>query len=217
MPWRFLNVASKAFVKQRLDLQVEGLEHVPKTGPVLIAARHFHHLYDGCAVIATVPRPCHVLVALDWVSNKPGRAAMEGVCRAARWPIVVRPGGPGAAGPAKAAAAFRAAARDCLDLWREQRILLVFPEGYPNVDPGYTPKLNEEEFLPFQIGYLRLVELAQRQGMQVPIVPAGLSYERGIRWQVKLRFGTPVFIDTYPRKVDAAREIEAQVGKLSSD
>ena len=40
---------------RRIDLRVEGLEHLPATGPAIIAARHFHHFYDGCALVAVVP------------------------------------------------------------------------------------------------------------------------------------------------------------------
>ena len=188
---------------------------MPANGPVLIAARHFHHLYDGCVLVAILPRPAHILVALDWVSNRPGRVAMESVCRAARWPIVKRPDGPDGIGAREAALAFRRAARESLELWRDNRILLMFPEGYPNVDPGYTPKRDDTAFLPFQSGYLRLVTLADRQGIRVPIIPAGFSYQRGRRWRVQLRFGAPVFIDAYPQETDVAREIEMQVRLLS--
>jgi hypothetical protein len=37
------------------EFTVEGLEHVPASGPVLIVARHFHHLYDGCILLIIFP------------------------------------------------------------------------------------------------------------------------------------------------------------------
>jgi len=216
MPWRFLHGASKVVVRRRLELRVDGLHHVPAQGPVLIAARHFHHLYDGCALLATVPRPLHILVALDWVANPMGRIVMEQACHAARWPVVERPALQGGVATKDAAFAFRHAARESLDLWREGRMLLVFPEGYPNIDPGFTPKRDETEFLPFQRGYIRLVTLAAQKGMQVPIVPAGLSYQRGERWRVHLRFGTPMFIEKgHSQEEAAAQAIEAEVRRLS--
>ena len=58
---------------RRIDLRVEGLEHLPATGPAIIAARHFHHFYDGCALVAVVPRPMKILVTLDWVGNAAGQ------------------------------------------------------------------------------------------------------------------------------------------------
>ena len=40
---------------------------------------------------------------------------------------------------------------------------MVFPEGYPNVDPDYTPK-GEGEMLPFRPGFARLAVLAAQAG-----------------------------------------------------
>jgi len=72
-----MRLGSRAIAGRRLQLTVEGLEHVPTSGPALIAARHYHHLYDGCALIATLPRPVHILVALDWVDRPIVRRVME--------------------------------------------------------------------------------------------------------------------------------------------
>ncbi len=67
--WRSIRAASKGVVAKDLELSVDGLEHVPPTGPVLLVARHYHHLYDGCAVMATIPRQVQVLVGLDWIEQ----------------------------------------------------------------------------------------------------------------------------------------------------
>jgi 1-acyl-sn-glycerol-3-phosphate acyltransferase len=213
-----IRTAAKALVGRRLDLHVEGLEHVPFDGPVLIAARHFHHLCDGCAILATVPRPVHILVALDWLQNRAGRAAMEKACRAAGWPVVLRPHGPsGDIDELGAARVFRAAARDSLALFAAGKVLLVFPEGYPNIDPGYTPKQGDDEFLPFQPGVVRLASLAATRGLSVPIVPAGLSYRRANRWQVTLRFGEPLILVDRTQEAAILRTLEARVHVLSTD
>lgn len=211
--WRFLRAAGGRVAARNLDLKIEGQDRIPTRGPVLLAARHFHHLYDGCVILTSIPRPVHILVGLDWVSNPMIGRVMRFACRSARWPVVARPGAHSGVTARDAAIAFRQAANDSLDLFREGRILLVFPEGYPNIDPSYTPKRDESEFLPFQQGYLRLVKLAAREVMEVPVVPVGLEYQRGDgdRWQVTLRFGDPVTVDD----ADAARDIEHQVRALS--
>ena len=46
-----------------------GLEHIPTDGPVLLIARHYHHLFDGVVLLLSVPRPIHILVTLDWVKT----------------------------------------------------------------------------------------------------------------------------------------------------
>ena len=211
-----LRTAGKALVSRKLDLRVEGLEHVPFDGPVLLAARHYHHLYDGCAILATVPRTVHILVALDWLQNRAGRMAMERACRAAGWPVVLRLDSPAGVDELAAARVFLATARDSLALLSAGKALLVFPEGYPNIDPGYTPKQGDE-FLSFQPGVVRLASLAAARGLRVPIVPAGFSYRRGKRWNVTLRFGEPLMLTDRAQESDVLWQLEACVRALSTD
>jgi putative membrane protein len=216
MAWRSLRAASKLIVRQRLDLRVEGTGFIPATGPAMIVARHFHHLYDGCALLAVVPRPIHIVVALDWVEHRPGRFAMEQACRAAAWPVVLRRNGATVVDEGQAMRTLRRTAIAVQTLLEAGRIVLVFPEGYPNVDPGYTPKRDESEFLPFQPGFVRLATLAAAQGIRVPIIPAGLSYRRGHRWQADLRFGEPLTIDRRSQEQAILHETESRVHALST-
>jgi putative membrane protein len=202
---------------RRIDLSVVGLEHLPATGSAVIAARHFHHFYDGCVLIAVVPRPLKILVTLDWVRNAATLQLMRAACRLARWPVVVRTGA--RAGPAGAAATrkqLRAAARESVALLRAGQFLLIFPEGFPNVDPIFTPKTGDDAFLAFRPGFLRFARLAERDGItRVPIVPVGLQYQRGDRWRVAVRFGQPVTLcpeRDVPAQVAA---IEQQIRELS--
>ncbi len=228
MAWRSLHLICRRALARHVDLTVEGLEHVPRAGPVLIAARHYHHLYDGCAIGTTLPRHIHVLVAMDWLQRPAARGIMARACRAARFPVVIRPGAAGrrpdlrdnptarAAFDAEASRALRRAATETVALLRAGHVVLVFPEGYPNVDPGYTPKTGEE-FLPFEPGFARLVALAQRDGgPRVPIVPAGLSYTRGPRWTLTLRYGPPLFLNQTTNRFAFVREVEARVKILSA-
>lgn len=215
MPWRSLRAASKLVVRRHLDLRVEGAEFLPPSGPAIIAARHFHHLYDGCALLATVTRPLHILVALDWVHNRPGRRLMERACRAAGWPVVFRRDAENPVDDAAATRTLRRATAETLDLLAAGRLVLIFPEGYPNVDPGYTPKRDAAAFLPFQPGFVRLAALAARRGLRVPIVPAGFAYQRGDRWQATLRFGAPVSVERRDQEEAILREVETRVRGLS--
>lgn len=210
-----LRVASKRLVRQRLDLRVEGAENIPAHGPVIIAARHFHHLYDGAVMVSIVPRPVRILVGLDWVRNPAGKFMMRRLCRAASWPVVMRPGETSTRQGGDAAHALRRAVGDSMKTLEEGHVLLVFPEGYPNIDPGYTPKKDESAFLPFQPGFLRLASIAAGRGMKVPIVPAGFSYGRGHRWQVVARFGEPVYAAHRNEAPSVLEHVEREVHRLS--
>lgn len=217
MAWRSLRTAGGILVNRRLDLQVHGAGNVPGSGPVIIAARHFHHLYDGAAIVSTISRPVHILVGLDWVKSPIGKKVMDKLCSAAEWPVVLRRDGPGLKGDPEAARQLRRAFKDSLSLLRDGRILLMFPEGYPNIDPGYTPKQDESAFLPFQPGFAQIASSAARAGVSVPIVPAGFSYRRGPKWSVTLNFGSPVDATGQDDIQAITSQIESAVNDLSRE
>lgn len=211
--------------RRQADIRVEGLEHLPSRGPALLAARHFHHLLDGCALVSTIDRPVCILVALDWVQGRIGRRLMEATCGMARWPVILR--GDGLAGQ-RGSTAFRAdearrylrtAVSESIQLLRAGELLVVFPEAYPNIDPAYTPKTSPETFLPFRDGYLKLVERAQRDGTRVPIVPVGFAYmeQPNGRWSLMMRMGEPVNLNTdgESNREHVARLVEDRVYALS--
>ena len=180
--WSRRQVAS-ALVKRGLDLHVTGLEHVPECGPAILVARHYHHLYDAAAILASVDREVHVLIAADWLGRGLRLALMRALAAAARWPMVWRRG--------SAWRFNRDGYRASIELLEEGRLLLIFPEGYPNVDPLGSMKPDSEAFLPFTAGFLALAERADRS---VPLVPVGLFYAKRNRdrWSVWLRFGKPI-------------------------
>jgi 1-acyl-sn-glycerol-3-phosphate acyltransferase len=200
-----------------IDLRVEGLEHLPATGPAIIAARHFHHFYDGCALVAVVPRPLKILVTLDWMENAAGLRLMRGACQIVNWPVVDRTDSHALHGGAMATRRkLLLATRESVELLRAGQLVLVFPEGYPNIDPSFTPKTGDDAFLPFQPGFVRFAALAERDGItRVPIVPVGLEYQRGDRWRVTVRFGLPVTRSPEVDIRDQVSAIEEQVRCLS--
>jgi hypothetical protein len=107
--------------------------------------------------------------------------------------------------------------RLCLSLLREGRPLLVFPEGYPAVDPKGSHKTDPEGFLPFDAGFL---VLAERAGLEIPILPVGLWYSprQGGGWTVWLRFGRPLCLSAGnrgQRRVQVAA-VEVEVRRLSA-
>lgn len=214
---RYIRGRCRRALRREVELRVEGVEHVPTTGPAILAARHVHHKFDGCAIVASVPRPIHLLVALDWVRPGRDRWFMDWACGVMRWPTVLRTEGPAAVDRAEARRRLRRATREAVGLLREGRLLLVFPEGYPSIDPHPTPKAGLDDWLPFQPGFVRLAALAEGDGRaRVPIIPVGLSYEPGPRWGIDLRFGAPCFLSPGARPGEVARAVEARVKELSA-
>jgi putative membrane protein len=121
---------------------------------------------------------------------------MEWMCRAAEYPIVLRSPTVERTGSYRRAEMVRytrAAFRETTRLLRGGRVVLVFPEGYPTVDPTGTRKEGPNDWLPFEPGFLKMIELAERDGTtRVSLVPVGFAYEPGERWTITARIGSPV-------------------------
>jgi putative membrane protein len=206
-------IAWWAVRRQTASVDVEGVPNVPASGPVMLVARHFHHLLDGSVLVRAIPRPVHIVVGLDWTANARERRWMERACRAAQYPIVLRPptlGRRGGFGGDELLRYTRGAFREVTALLRGGRVVLVFPEGYPNVDPAFSQKADDDAFLPFADGYRRMIALAQRDGVtRVAVVPVGFHYTRGARWTIRARIGAPRFDPSAGEVERAVRELSA--------
>jgi 1-acyl-sn-glycerol-3-phosphate acyltransferase len=194
-------IAAWALRTQTASVRIEGIEHVPRDGPVLLVARHYHHLLDGAVVIAHLRRPVHIMVALDWTADARQRRWMERACRWARYPVILRPATTGTRGgydPRETPRYLRRGLSDAANLLRDGRVVLVFPEGYPAIDPAASdaapPHPNGDEMLPFAAGFRTILRAAERRGARaVTVLPLGFRYEReGTRWNVIARFGAPL-------------------------
>jgi len=218
--WQFLRAGARRTISRKAVLTVTGLEHIPAQGPILIAAHHYHHLYDGCALFATIDRPTHTIVGLDWVGTGALSHVMKRLCQSARWPVVIRAAGD----EIGRLRVFRQALRETTELLREGRVVIVFPEGYPNIDPHSTPKQGDE-FLPFQAGFLKFARVAESAGVSsISIVPAGFSYRKlngnegnpgNKEWAIHLAFGEPFFLRDLADDRSGCVAIEETVKRLS--
>ncbi|WP_376795592.1 carotenoid biosynthesis protein [Thermogemmatispora sp.] len=228
--WLLMRAGARAISHWAVRIRVEGLEQVPRKGPILIAARHFHYFYDGYALLRALPRRLHTVVALDWLRSKRLRFAIELGCSLVDWLVVLRseqfreqPGNtePRAYSPREVRRYMRQMATRAVSLLRAGEVLVIFPEAYPNIDPHPSPKADLEQFLPFRPGFVKLVELAERDGRtQVAVVPAGLAYAREggrrQRWRVTVRFGRALYRKDFASAEQMRRAVEEQVQLLSA-
>ena len=224
-----MSIGSFLIIRWKICLSCEGLENVPRSGPVLITAHHFHHFYDGCILLGVMPRRLHIFVALDWIRRRRTRYVMEGVCALVGWPVALRSERlnrpekvegrkrSGAYAPNEARRYLLQAFIAATNQLRRGEALVLFPEAYPNIDPTFTPKQNNEVFLPFKSGFARIVEKAERDGRTcVAIIPVGLNYIYKERWQVTLRCGPALLRKDYPTEQQLIEALEEQVHRLSS-
>jgi 1-acyl-sn-glycerol-3-phosphate acyltransferase len=225
--WRVMWLGSQVLFRRKLIPHAEGLEHLPCSGPVLIVARHFHFFYDGYVLMRTVPRSFHTIVALDWLQSKALRLLIEFACSLPDWPIILRSERFQAHEKDKSWAYRQVEARrylrqmtlTAIRLLRSREILVMFPEGYPNIDPHPTPKPDLDAFLPFRPGFVKLAELAERDGKtHVAIIPVGFTYTRDgdKRWQATVRFGSPLFRSNFATIEQLVQAVEDRVHALST-
>jgi putative membrane protein len=143
-----MQLIARAVAVGRLETISSDVGHIPATGPAIIVVRHYHHLYDGLALFAALPRQFHILVTLDWVQNAAMQSVMTRLSRLARWPVVLRAdalqqkndrGG----SPSRHAFSLadvqryqRRAFQESVQLLLDHRLVVIFPEGYPNIDPS---------------------------------------------------------------------------------
>ncbi|HXV80912.1 MAG TPA: 1-acyl-sn-glycerol-3-phosphate acyltransferase [Candidatus Binatia bacterium] len=225
---QIIRLGAGALAAGRIKMTAAGLEHIPGEGPVLLIARHYHHLFDGVVLLLSVPRPIRILVTLDWAKNKPVRRLMTLATTMARWPVVPRGdtlracGDPGR-GQSGALTRVdikryqRAALRDSVALLAQGCLLVVFPEGYPNIDPHYTPKTKPEDILPFRTGFATIGAVTEKRlGIKVPIVPAGFHYTKDSCWSARLNIGEAVYLADFVSRRALVSCVEKRVADLST-
>lgn len=211
-------------VVRYMNLRVEGAHHLPLGGAALIAARHYHHAFDGSALVLGLPRQPHLFVALDWARSPFQRQVMETACRLAEWPVAIRTESfgddpqLGAFERREAQRYVRRAIAFGAELLVRGEWLALFPEGYPTIDPAGSRKRRDDEYLPFRPGLLAIVAQAERaRAGRVPIVPAGLAYAAaGARTDVTLRLGAPLFFQPGTERTAFLAELEGRVRELSA-
>jgi 1-acyl-sn-glycerol-3-phosphate acyltransferase len=219
-----MRLIARCLATNRLHTVASGLEHIPAEGPALIVARHYHHLYDGLALFAALPRRFHILVTLDWVKNKPTKLLMQSLNRLARWPTLLRAdvvarhadGSNNLFSDRDVIRFQRRAILQSVELLAEGRLLVVFPEGFPNIDPVFTPKAAVDEFLPFKTGFLSIIAAAEKKiGVKVPLIPAGICYTTKKICIGHLAFGRAIDREQFPTREQLLDFLQAEVKKLS--
>lgn len=196
---------------RRLRLHLSSTWSLPPEGPALIAARHAHHLYDGVALLAALPRFPVILVGLDWAGVGVRRAMMEVLCALVGWPVIDRPT------DGRRVKGLRTGLESAVEALVEGEVVVVFPEGYPQVDPHRRePTVHPSSTRRGTIWIAR--RAAERLGRPVPVLPLGIVYrEEGASPIVALRFGTELGVTGESDDRALIREVETAIRQLSRD
>lgn len=187
--YRLCSISSWIYCKLWHRLEVRGLEHVPKTGGILIASNHQSHV-DILIYGGIVPR--HVsFVARDTLANQRWLAYVMRQCGA----VLIQRG-----------ASDRRALRAMADHLEAGDVVAIFPEG-TRTDDG---SLRE-----FKGGALLVARLAKVPIVPAGISGANLAFPRGAALprprKIRLAFGPPID-SALP---DAQERLVAAVAALS--
>jgi 1-acyl-sn-glycerol-3-phosphate acyltransferase len=108
---RLLRPAARAWFNARYEIHQHGPEHVPDTGPVLVASNHIG-LLDGPLLAAFAPRPVHALTKKEMFEGRTGVALRAvGQIPLSRFEVDV------------------SAVKGCLRVLRDGGVVAVYPEG----------------------------------------------------------------------------------------
>lgn len=148
-------------------VRLEGLEEVPRKGPLVLAVNHVSAL-DPIIVAALFPRPVHFMAKEELFRNPLLGQVM-------RWVYAF---------PVRRGEADRQAVSRALELLRAGRVVGIFPEGTRSLD-GQLGRL--------QGGAAWLALKGGAPVLPALILGTQLAMPKGVRWprrvQVRVRFG----------------------------
>jgi 1-acyl-sn-glycerol-3-phosphate acyltransferase len=188
------------------DIDVRGVERVPRNGPVLLTVNHPNALVDALIVGWVVPRRILITAKgtlfknplagalLAWLGVLPLRRVSDERDASRR------------SDPARNEETFRAVHRAL----RRRHAVLIFPEGKSHDEPALAP---------LKTGAARMALQARHAG-DVPgltVVPIGLTFERkeAPRTRVLVQVGEPISMDHW-RAPAEGRPIESLTAEIDS-
>jgi 1-acyl-sn-glycerol-3-phosphate acyltransferase len=201
----FLRIVTRVFFRQ---VEVVGLENVPRIGPVLFAGNHPNSLIDPLLIITTCGRKVHFAAKDTLFKGWLMRALLSGLGAVPikrrddhdGTPRDVKPG----AAPVDNDAAFEA----MFAVLGESGAIGIFPEGLSH---------DESQLARLKTGAARLaLGGAQRAPRAIQIVPCGLTFihPKRFRSRVLVQFGPP--IEVQPTRENTTNEVKALTAEIDA-
>lgn len=186
------------------DIQVEGLERLPRERPVILVVNHPNALVDAMLIAWIVPRRVRITAKSTLFTNPIGG-------RLLRWIGVVplhRTSDVAELGVRSDPLRNRNAFRSVRDALRNNGFVLIFPEGISHDEPSLAP---------LKSGAARMALYAAGSGgvSDLAIVPVGLTFERkdAPRTRVLVQVGEPIIMSEWhpPAERSAAEALTAEI------
>jgi glycerol-3-phosphate O-acyltransferase / dihydroxyacetone phosphate acyltransferase len=207
----FLGLVTRVFFRQ---IEVVGLEHVPRTGPVIFAGNHPNSLIDPLLIITSCGRKVHFAAKDALFKGRIMRAVLRGLGAV---PIKRRddrdgtrePATPSAPeGSAEVVVNNDAAFEAMYQVLQAGDAIGIFPEGLSH---------DESQLARLKTGAARLaLGGADRTPVPVQVVPCGMTFihPKRFRSRVLVQFGPP--IEVLAERDNGADEVRALTGEIET-
>ena len=174
------------------SILTEGIERVPKDGPVFLAVNHPNALVDALVVGYTVPRRVRFTAKATIFANPLAARFLQtvGVVPLRRASDESKSGAPAASDAERNAERNAASFEAVAQALAEQGAIVIFPEGKSHDLPQLAP-------LRTGLARMTLQAYAEHGVRGVRIVPIGLLFERkeAPRSRVLMQVGEPIHVD----------------------
>lgn len=183
---RFLvRVAIKLFYRR---IEIQGIENIPKNGPVLLAPNHQNAFIDALLPATLFPRTIHFLVRADVFKSNLARKFFGSI---QMMPVYRQRDG--VQNLAKNEETFR----QCHEILRRGEVLLLFPEATHE---------GVRKLRPLSKGFTRILFGALEEGhedLDIKVVPLGLNYSNysDSQSRVLMSYGKPISVQDYSAQI----------------
>ncbi len=169
----FVTFILRLFNKQ---ISITGLENIPKSGAVILASNHPNSFFDAIILCCTIDRRIWSLARGDvfkktWAKKLLSSLFMMPVHRLSE----------GKEHLGDNDDTFN----KCIDLFQKGEVVLIFAEGIC---------INQKKLLPLKKGTARLAQKVWNDGMDLTVIPVGISYDTYDKFgkKINLNIGKPV-------------------------
>jgi len=199
---KLMKSSSKLAISKKFNVVITGQENIPAYGPVVLAPRHFHGDYDPFLFYNITHRRVFFLAATDWLK--------EGVQIKVRTYLFRKAGAVPINRPdsmfEKPTKYLKAAFKSIVRLLMLGQAVVIFPEGWPNIDSHGTRKEPGQEFIEVKAGLFHFVDYAQKKRrIRIPMIPIGVKYgkeKKGIKPEIVVNIGKPFYLPISGKRID---------------
>jgi 1-acyl-sn-glycerol-3-phosphate acyltransferase len=172
--------AARLVTLNNQNILVTGPE-IPETGPVIIAPRHYHGDYDPVLFYSVIKRKIFFLGATDWMKKGAEVKVNKFIFKKIGVVPVTRPDSKFVE-PTKGirpAEGMKDSFESIVRLLMLDQAVVIFPEGWPNIDAHWTKKKIDSGVEDIKAGLFHFVDYVQkRRNIRIPIIPVGVRYEK---------------------------------------